>query len=152
MLGGFRDDLPYALDWDMWVRIASAYDVWYEPRVLASYRRHRGAETARLEAAGETVSDMMAAIAAISMHLPAARRRVLQNRAYRRLVHVHARRAAKLIDTGSTEFAARHLQCARSALGQLPNDLATRWSRRRVERLGLRLADRLRRAQHGQRP
>lgn len=152
-LGGFREDLPYALDWEMWVRIASAYDVWYEPRVLASYRRHPGAETARLDARGQTVSDMMAAIAAISIHLPAARRRVLQNRAYRRLAHVHARRAAKLLDSGSTELAARHVQGARSALGQLPDDLTTRWSRRRVERLGLRLADRLQQTQpeHGER-
>jgi hypothetical protein len=121
--------------------------------VLASYRRHQGAETARLDAKGETVSDMMAAIAAISMHLPAARRGVLRNRAHRRLVHVHARRAAKLLDSGSTELAERHLQGARSALRQLPDDLKTRWARRRVERLGLRLADRLQRtpAEHGER-
>ena len=34
-LGGFRTDLCHALDWEMWVRIAAAAPVWYDPRVLA---------------------------------------------------------------------------------------------------------------------
>jgi len=146
-LGGFRDDLPYALDWEMWVRIASAYDVWYEPRVLASYRRHRGAETARLEAKGETVADMMTAVSAIAAHLPAARRDTLANRAYRRLARVHARRAAKLLETGSTEIAAQYLNGARSALAKLPDSLSARWAYRRIRRLELRLAHRQQRTQ-----
>jgi hypothetical protein len=149
-IGGFRHDLPYALDWEMWVRIASAYDVWYEPRVLASYRRHEGAETARLDAAGQTVSDMMAAITAIAAHLPPSRRRILQLRAYRRLAHVHTRRAAKLIGKGSCELAALQLQGARDALDQLPNDLTTRWSEWNLARLKLRLSDRERRGRRDQ--
>lgn len=143
-LGGFRSDLPYALDWEMWVRIASRYEVWYEPRVLASYRRHRGAETARLQAAGQTVADMIAAIEVLSMHLPAGRRSELQHRAYRRLVRVHAKRAAKLLEAGSPAVAEQHLQGARDSLARLPEDLATRWARWRLSRLGLRLAERLR--------
>ncbi len=140
-LGGFRNDLPYALDWEMWVRIASAYDVWYDPRVLASYRRHAGAETARLQAAGQTVSDMMAAIAVMATHLPPARRRALQDRAHRRLVHVHTRRAAKLIRRGSRELAALELQGAREALSQLTDNLTTRWWEWKLARIGRRLAD-----------
>jgi glycosyltransferase involved in cell wall biosynthesis len=146
-LGGFRNDLPYTLDWEMWARIASAYRVWYEPRVLASYRRHGGAETARLEAAGQTISDMMTAIATISTHLPPTRRRTLEHRAYRRLAHVHARRAAKLIAKGSPDLAAPQLEGVRDALARLPDDLRTRWSRWKLERLGLR-ADRARQGQH----
>lgn len=151
-LGGFREDLPYTLDWEMWVRIAAAYDVWYEPRVLASYRRHAGAETARLDSAGRTVSDMMAAIAAISTHLPPSRRRTLEQRAYRRLMRVHMRRAAKLIHAGSGELAALQLQGARDALARLPNDLGTRWSRWKLTRLASRLTDRARERQneHGE--
>lgn len=153
-LGGFREDLRYALDWEMWVRIASAYDVWYEPRVLASYRRHRGAETARLEAVGQTVADMTDAIVAISAHLPPARRHSLQHRAYRRLVHVHSRRAAKLIESGSPDYARMQLEGARNALARLPDDLASRWSRWRLTRLEKRLADRVRSGprQHGDTP
>lgn len=39
-LGGFDSELRCAEDWEMWVRIAAHYDVWYEPRLLAAYRRH----------------------------------------------------------------------------------------------------------------
>lgn len=141
-LGGFRDDLRYALDWEMWVRIASAYEVWYEPRVLASYRRHRGAETARLQAADQTTADIMSALALLSTHLPPGRRAHLQQRAYLRLVRVHARRAAKLLEAGSPQLAANQLQGARAALTQLPETLARRWLNARLARMESRIANR----------
>jgi glycosyltransferase involved in cell wall biosynthesis len=139
-LGGFKADLHYALDWEMWVRIASAYDVWYEPRVLANYRRHRGTETARLQAADQITADMMSAIAALSMHLPPARRARLQHRAYLRVARIHAKRATKLLEAGSPQLAAKQLEGAQAALELLPENLAKRWLRLRVARTELRLA------------
>jgi glycosyltransferase involved in cell wall biosynthesis len=47
-LGGYRPELKLALDWEMWVRIAAHRRVWYEPRLLAAYRRHAANETSRL--------------------------------------------------------------------------------------------------------
>jgi len=47
-LGGFRTDLGYTLDWEMWQRIGSKYSIWFEPEILAVYREHRGAETSRI--------------------------------------------------------------------------------------------------------
>jgi len=47
-LGGFRADLGYTLDWEMWQRIGSKYPIWFEPEILAVYREHRGAETSRI--------------------------------------------------------------------------------------------------------
>jgi hypothetical protein len=47
-LGGFRGDLSYTLDWEMWQRIATRFPIWFDPRVLAVYRLHRGAETSRI--------------------------------------------------------------------------------------------------------
>ena len=44
-LGGFDPRLRCAEDWEMWVRIAAHYDVWYEPRPLAAYRRHDRSNT-----------------------------------------------------------------------------------------------------------
>jgi GT2 family glycosyltransferase len=140
-LGGFRADLHYALDWEMWVRIAAAYDVWYEPGVLASYRRHRGTETARLEAIDRTTADTMSAIAVLSMHLPPARRARLQQRAHLRLARMHAKRAAKLLDSGLPQLAAKQLEGAQTALAQLPENLAKRWLRSRLARTELRLAN-----------
>ena len=83
-LGGFRSELRYALDWEMWVRIAARYDVWYEPAVLAHYRRHRSAESARLEASGRINVDLMNAIELFSNYLPVVDRARLKDRAYRR--------------------------------------------------------------------
>jgi glycosyltransferase involved in cell wall biosynthesis len=46
-LGGFQPDLPCAEDWEMWVRIAAVYLVWYEPEPLALYRMHGRGNTGR---------------------------------------------------------------------------------------------------------
>jgi glycosyltransferase involved in cell wall biosynthesis len=69
-IGGYRPDLQLAVDWEMWVRIAAAYPVWYEPRSLAVYRRHGANETARLFASGAAWPDMARAIAINSKSLP----------------------------------------------------------------------------------
>jgi len=61
-LGGYRPDLQLALDWEMWVRIAATFPVWYEPRPLAAYRRHPENETARLKASGAAWPDLARAI------------------------------------------------------------------------------------------
>lgn len=45
-LGGFDYRLPTAAeDWEMWVRIAANYPVWYEVEPLAMYRKHSGSIT-----------------------------------------------------------------------------------------------------------
>jgi len=69
-IGGYRPDLQLAVDWEMWVRIAAAYSVWYEPRSLAVYRRHGANETARLFASGAAWPDMARAIAINAQSLP----------------------------------------------------------------------------------
>ncbi len=51
-LGGFTLALRYALDWDMWKRIAAAYPLWYEPAELAGARRHDGQASAAFRRAG----------------------------------------------------------------------------------------------------
>jgi glycosyltransferase involved in cell wall biosynthesis len=46
-LGGFDPRLECSEDWEMWVRIAANYRVWYEPSLLASYRQHSQSNTGR---------------------------------------------------------------------------------------------------------
>jgi hypothetical protein len=53
-LGGFSLALRYALDWDMWKRIAAAYPLWYEPDELACYRRHARCASAGFGRSGAT--------------------------------------------------------------------------------------------------
>ena len=81
-LGGYRSDLIYALDWEMWVRIAVRFAVWYEPRMLAFYRRHGDSETARLAKAGMLLRDMLEAIESFSGLLPERERAIMCSKAY----------------------------------------------------------------------
>lgn len=69
-IGGYRPELCHAVDWEMWVRIAAHYEVWYEPRALATYRRHVANETTRLFASGAVWPDMARAIRFNALSLP----------------------------------------------------------------------------------
>jgi hypothetical protein len=46
-LGGFDRRLVCSEDWEMWVRIAARYPIWYEPEPLAVYRMHDQSNTGR---------------------------------------------------------------------------------------------------------
>ena len=66
-LGGFDDRLVCSEDWEMWVRIAAHYPVWYEPEALAVYRMHDDSNTGRHVRSGE---DMRYTAMAIDMFEP----------------------------------------------------------------------------------
>lgn len=80
-LGGFRTDLRYALDWEMWARIAASAPVWYEPEVLASYREHLGNETSRLVREGEDMADLERGLELILQLVPEPDRSPLRHQA-----------------------------------------------------------------------
>jgi hypothetical protein len=83
-LGGFDDRLRSTEDYEMWVRIAAHYPVWYEPECLAVYRFHGGSNTARDSATSENLRDVHRAIAIIDAEhgglLPAGWQRTLLRR------------------------------------------------------------------------
>lgn len=57
-LGGFdRRITCYGEDWEMWVRIAAHYPVWYEAEPLAAYRIHRESLTGRGTRTGAHAAD-----------------------------------------------------------------------------------------------
>lgn len=81
-IGGFRQDLPHAADWEMWMRIAAATNVWFEDRRLALYRDHDANDTSRRVRTGDNIRERVAAIEMVVEHLPtdaraAARRKAL---------------------------------------------------------------------------
>lgn len=82
-LGGFRHDLAQAVDWEMWVRVAAAVAVWYEPRMLAAFRRHGASESARLMAAGVVWEDLARAITINADVVPGPIRRDVMARSAR---------------------------------------------------------------------
>jgi hypothetical protein len=72
-LGGFRLDLHYSADWEMWIRIAAHYPIWYEPTLLAAFRVHSTSATADLKSSGKTVADMRRCIEISRSWLPPQR-------------------------------------------------------------------------------
>jgi hypothetical protein len=56
-LGGFRTELSTAADWDMWIRIAADYAVWYEPAILAAFRVHSTSWTTASMRSGKFFAD-----------------------------------------------------------------------------------------------
>jgi glycosyltransferase involved in cell wall biosynthesis len=117
-LGGYRTDLCYALDWEMWVRIASRYAVWFEPKLLASYRRHSLSESHRLLVSGRTTRDTLMAIESFAQYLPSNDRERLQNAAYTRFVR-RSLKEFQRIDRPSQSDAAQLLQPVKMAIDKI---------------------------------
>ena len=69
-LGGFLESLVCAEDWEMWVRIAASYSIWYESEPLAQYRMHDDSNTGRHVRTGEDIVYTAQAIDLIARHLP----------------------------------------------------------------------------------
>ena len=80
-LGGFRLDLDYALDWDMWKRIAAARPLWYEPEPLACYRRHGGSASIGFQRVGDNLVEIARSIDLSAPLLPPADAAELTRRA-----------------------------------------------------------------------
>jgi glycosyltransferase involved in cell wall biosynthesis len=72
-LGGFDDRLRCSEDWEMWVRIAARYPVWYETEPLAGYRMHIDSNTGRHLRSAEDMSYTRLAIEIFSAYLPPER-------------------------------------------------------------------------------
>ena len=69
-LGGFDSRLICAEDWEMWVRIAAQYPIWYETEPLAAYRMHSNSNTGRHVRNGDDVRYNQMAIKIFKSYLP----------------------------------------------------------------------------------
>jgi hypothetical protein len=69
-LGGFDPSLSWTEDWEMWVRIAAHYPIWYEPEPLAVYRVREGSNTSRLILTGENMRDVRRCINTFRAYFP----------------------------------------------------------------------------------
>ena len=82
-LGGFDRRLVCAEDWEMWVRIAARFPVWYEVEPLAAYRMHSASNTGRHVRSGEDILYTRMAIDLFEQYLPRDRARELTRTARR---------------------------------------------------------------------
>lgn len=114
-LGGYRNDLIYALDWEMWVRIALHYPVWFEPARLASYRRHLGSESERLAAELQGL-DLIRAIDSFRVTLASCGKERYAAASYLRVGRTSLKRANKALRAGKNSEAIAALDLASCAL------------------------------------
>jgi glycosyltransferase involved in cell wall biosynthesis len=80
-LGGFLPELCYALDWEMWRRIAARRPFWYEPGIAACYRVHGSSATSRLRQTAGDIEDVRRSIDIASAYLPGDSARALTRKA-----------------------------------------------------------------------
>ncbi|BBD69180.1 family 2 glycosyl transferase [Nostoc commune NIES-4072] len=70
-LGGFDSRFKfYYEDWEMWVRIATQYAVWYEVEPLAAYRLRSASNSGHSIRTGENMQDVRKGIEIVQSYLP----------------------------------------------------------------------------------
>jgi glycosyltransferase involved in cell wall biosynthesis len=81
VLGGFDSRLSWTEDWEMWVRIAARFRIWYEIEPLAVYRKHSGSNTGRYMCTAENLKDSRRAINIFKSYLPTSKANQIANKA-----------------------------------------------------------------------
>ncbi|MCC5632348.1 glycosyltransferase [Nostoc sphaeroides CHAB 2801] len=83
-LGGFDRRIScWGEDWEMWVRIAAHYTVWYEVEPLALYRRSSTSLTGQSVRSGKNIQDFRKAINIVNEYLRTERTNELKQTALR---------------------------------------------------------------------
>jgi hypothetical protein len=134
-VGGYREDLRLSLDWEMWVRIAARYPVWFEARTLAAFRRHQGSETERVRTDGLAWPDVIAAIRLNAMHCTSAGQPDASGASARWHARSAMREALRLHAAGRVECARRTLDQCRAIIALASAGGFRRALERRLESL-----------------
>lgn len=72
-LGAYSEDILYTVDWELYIRVASFYDWWYEPAPMVHYRRHGATDTEFQNVGGAQGASFRKAIEMSASYLPADR-------------------------------------------------------------------------------
>jgi glycosyltransferase involved in cell wall biosynthesis len=95
-LGGFRSELSFTADWEMWARIAAHWPIWYEPRILAAWRDHSHSKTASVVSSVENVAYSLRCLDVIRPCFPADRAESM-SRTARELISLSALNYAPML-------------------------------------------------------
>ena len=110
-LGGFDERITcYGEDWEMWVRIAAHYPVWYDPAPLARYRVHGKSLTSASVRTGAHAADYRRVIAMNRMHLPPDRADAVSREATISFARACMRRGWRAMGTGNGAVVASHFR------------------------------------------
>jgi glycosyltransferase involved in cell wall biosynthesis len=103
-LGGFdRRIKTHGEDWEMWVRIAAHYPVWYEVEPLALYRIHKSSLTRSDLHTGENARELRRAMEINRALIPEEHEREWMRNARLNLALASFRRARRLLDAGDVQ-------------------------------------------------
>lgn len=111
-LGFFNEELKHALDWEMWIRIANQYPIFYEPKILACWRNHSAATTSRQIRSGENIRDIAKAISIWKAYLPAAEGERLARLASNHIAHAGFGMAQRLFRQNDYEASLNQAKAA----------------------------------------
>jgi GT2 family glycosyltransferase len=112
-LGGFdRRIRAYGEDWEMWVRIAAAYPVWYEPQALAAYRTHASSLSGSSFRTGDNVRDLLRVIDIIQEYLPEEKAGRLAKIARQNNAEAAIRRSHRALEAGDFRAPLAQLRAA----------------------------------------
>ncbi len=109
-LGGYHPQLTYTSDWELYKRIASFYDWWHEPGILARYREHRQSKTSELFLSGAQVDSIRQAIEISTGYLPAECNEYVTEKSRQYYVAYCLKLASIPLQAGMTENAWRLVQ------------------------------------------
>jgi glycosyltransferase involved in cell wall biosynthesis len=109
-LGGFDDRLACAEDWEMWVRVAARFPVYYEGRPLACYRLHDDSNTGRNLRDGLSLDYTRLAIELFAEYFDPAERRAVKRTAFSCYAVSGLETARRLQSQGDTAAARAHLR------------------------------------------
>ncbi|MEL6929364.1 MAG: tetratricopeptide repeat protein, partial [Cyanobacteria bacterium J06600_6] len=134
-LGGYKLDILYTCDWELYKRIASFYDWCYEPEVLAHYRRQANSITISENTNGASGMDHLRAIEISESYLPAKYREEITARSRHNYFYWCLKRATIPLRVGNLHGAMRLIQAA-FKINHSPQALKTLSSWLQKERAG----------------
>jgi glycosyltransferase involved in cell wall biosynthesis len=79
-LGGFRTEFISG-DWEIWIRIAARYPIWYEPEILGAWRQHTGSYSTSAMRSGRLIADIRRCIEFSHFSLPPDRADAISRKA-----------------------------------------------------------------------
>lgn len=110
-LGGFDRRMScWGEDWEMWVRIAVHYPVWYEVEPLALYRRGATSLTGKSVRTGKNIKDFRQAVNIVREYLPSKSANKLSRTALRNYAFYALNSAKDFLSAGDSYGARNQLR------------------------------------------
>lgn len=100
-LEGFDERLNFLEDWEMWIRIASYYPIWYETEPLAIYRRERpNSLTIQSRKNGKNIAEINKVINICQSYLPLEIKKTISKKARMNWASLYLEYVLNLLNSG----------------------------------------------------